>query len=153
MKRFMTIYQRYHIYSFSMRCGSMHSTLGNSNIWTSLEKVIETFLSGKWVDTGDKWPVDESRIVCRDDSSGVNVIEMGLAFFFFLASSILLIVSSYKLSVACRWFLRKVTVCLSRRIKIIRKFQHISKENLGISKHIQGPSFPHKHVCSNSQFR
>ena len=32
MKRFMTIYQRYHIYSFSMRCGSMHSTLGNSNI-------------------------------------------------------------------------------------------------------------------------
>ena len=125
MKRFMTIYQRYHIYSFSMRWGSMHSTLGNSNIWTSLEKVIETFLSGNGADIGDKWPVEESRMVCLDDSSGVKVIEIGLAFLFFLASSILLIVSSYKLSVACRWFFRRVIVSLSRRIKMMWKFRHL----------------------------
>ena len=118
------------LYSLSMCCGSIYSNLGNSNIWTSLEKVIETFLSGNGADIGDKWPVEESKMVCLDDSSGVRVIEIGLSFLFFLASSILLIVSSYKLSVACRWFFRKLTVSLNRRTKIMRNFQQFSKDNV-----------------------
>ena len=72
----------------------MYSSLGTSNIWTSLENVIEeTLLWGNDGDIGDKWSVVESKMVCLDDSSGVKVIEICLDFFVFLASSILLIVS------------------------------------------------------------
>ena len=63
---------------------------------------METLLGTIGFDNADNCDVEDKRTVFLDDSSGVKVIDIGLECFFFLASSIFRIVSSYKLSVACR---------------------------------------------------